>query len=63
MHNGFLNNYSFVKDGKGITLTSLAPHQMPKAKSSKPIGPTEKLPTLMEADLKASQHEFRLFKS
>ena len=62
MHDGFLNTYSFVKDGKKITLTPLALHQMPKAKPSKTTEPPEKLLTLVEADLKASQHEFKHFK-
>jgi len=61
MHDGFRNTYSFVKDGKKITLTPLAPHQMPKTKPSKPIEPTEKLLTLVKVDLKASQHQFRPF--
>jgi len=46
-HDGYFNTYSFVKDGKKITLTPLAPHQMPKTKPSKPIEPTKKLLTLV----------------
>jgi len=61
-HDGYLNTYSFVKDGKKITLTPLALYQMPKIKPSKPTESTEKRLTLVEADLNASQHEFKPFK-
>jgi len=49
----YLNTYSFVKDGKKVTLTPLAPHQIPKTKPLKPTETTEKLLTLVEAGLKA----------
>jgi len=62
IHDGYLNTYSFVKDGKKITLTPLASHQMATTKPSKPTESNEKLFTLVEADLKASQHEFMPFK-
>ena len=53
IHDGYLNTYTFVKDGKRITLTPLAPYQMPKSKPSKPTEFSEKLLTLIEADVKA----------
>jgi len=59
---GYLNAYSFSKDGKKISLTPLSWHQIAKHKSFKPSEPIEKLLTLVEPDLKASQHEFRPFK-
>jgi len=62
IHDSYQNTYSVVKDGKKITLTPLAPHQMPKTKPSKLTETSEKLLALVEADLKASQHEFRPFK-
>jgi len=35
IHNGYLNTYSFTKDGKKITLTPLAPSQLYKKKAHK----------------------------
>jgi len=54
IHDSYQNTYYFVKDGKKITLTTLAPHQMPKSKPLKATEPAEKLLTLVEADLKAT---------
>jgi len=34
-HNGYLNTYSFTKDGKKVTLSSLTPSQLQKAKPQK----------------------------
>jgi len=56
-YDGYLKTSSFVKDGKKVTLTPLALHQMPKHKSSKPTETPEKL-----LNFKASQHEFRPIK-
>jgi len=62
IHNGYLNNYSFTKDGKKITLAHL-----PRSKLHK-IYPQSKpkqvgcLLSVSEPILKASQCEFKAFK-
>jgi len=62
IHDSYQNTCSFIKDRKKITLTPLAPHQIPKTKPLKPTKTTEKLLTIVEADLKASHYELRPFK-
>ena len=61
-HDGYLHTYSFTKDGMKITLSPLAPHQLPKHKPPKSSEPIEKLLTLVESNLKVSHHEFRPFR-
>ena len=62
MHNGFLNTYSFSKDGKKITLTPLAPSELHKKKPQKNPNQSDLLLSLGEPVLKASQHEFKALK-
>ena len=62
MHNGYLNTYSFTKDGKKITLTPLAPSQLHKKSPTKKPDCSDMSLTFSEPLLKASYHEFRAFK-
>jgi len=62
MHDGYLNTYSFIKDGKKVSHAPLTPSQLIKAKPLLCLNQTEMLLTLAEPFLKASQHEFRAFK-
>ena len=62
MNNGYLNTYSFTKDGKKITLNSLAPSQLHKRPSIKKSDRSNLFLTFSEPPLKASHHEFRTFK-
>ena len=59
---GYLNTYSFTKDGQKTTLSPLAPYQLLKYKPSKTYDQTEMLLMLVEPTLQALQHEFRPFK-
>ena len=54
MHDGYQTTYSFVKDGKKITLIPLPSHEMPKHNPSKHTKIPEKHLTLMEPELKAT---------
>jgi len=62
MHNGYLNTYSFTKDGIKITLTPLAPSQLHKKSLTKKPDHSDLFLTFSEQLLKASYHEFRAFK-
>ena len=62
MHNGYLNTYSFTKDGKKITLAPLSPSQLHKQPSTKKPDRSDLFLTFSEPLLKASHHEFRAFK-
>jgi len=53
IHNGYLNTYSFTKDGKKITLAPLPPSKLHKSSPNKLI---------IFYLLKASQHDFSTFK-
>ena len=59
LHDGFLNTYTFTKDGKKITLAPLSPSQLTKSKPQKSQDQTNMLLTLGEPFLKTSQHEFK----
>jgi len=58
LYDGFLNTYTFTKDGKKITLAPLSPSQLTKSKPQKSQDQTEMLLTLREPFL-SSQHEFK----
>ena len=60
-HNGCLNTI-LTKDGKKVTLTSLTPSQLQKAKPQKTQHRLDLLLACSEPILKASQHELRAFK-
>ena len=62
MHDGYLNTYSFSKDGKKITLAPLSPSQLHKHKPSKTQPHSDLFLTCSEPLLKASLHEFKAFK-
>jgi len=59
-HNGYLNTYSFTKDGKKVTLSSLTPSQLQKAKPQKDR--SDVVLACSEPILKASHHELKAFK-
>jgi hypothetical protein len=59
MHNGYLNTYSFTKDGKKITLAPLSPSQLPQTKPTKNQSKTDLLLACSEPINKATQHEFK----
>jgi len=61
MHNGYLNTYSFTKDGKKFTLAPLSPSQFHKKPSIKKPDHSNLCLTFSEPLLKASHHEFRAF--
>ena len=60
-NNGYLNTYSFMKDGKKITLAPLSPSQLHKQPSTKKPDHSDLFLTFSEPLLKASHHEFRSF--
>jgi len=62
MHDGYLNAYSFSKDGKKITLAPLSPFQLHKHKPPNTQPHSDLFVTCSEPLLKASLHEFRDFK-
>jgi len=62
MHNGYLNTYSFTKDGKNLTNAPLSPSQLPQTKPTKNQSKTDLLLACSEPILKATQHEFKAFK-
>ena len=59
MHDGYLNNYTFQKDGKKITLAPLSPSQLQKIKPQKNQEHSDLLLTAKELLLKVSHHEFK----
>ena len=59
MHDGYLNNYTFQKDGKKITLAPLSPSQLHKIKPQKNQEHLDLLLTTKELLLKVSHHEFK----
>jgi len=61
-HDGYLNTYSFSKDGKKITLAPLSPSQIHKHKPSNTHPHSDMILTCSESLLKASLHEFKGFK-
>ena len=62
MHNGYLNTYSFSKDGKKITLAPLPPSKLHETQPQKKPKHIDCLLSVSEPILKASQHEFKAFK-
>jgi len=62
MNNGFLNIYSFTKDGKKITLALLPPSKLHEIKPQNKSKQADLLLSMSEPILKASQHEFKAFK-
>jgi len=63
MYNGYLNTYSFTKDGKKITLAPLSPSQLHEIKPQNKPKHFDLLLTISKLLLKASQHEFKALKS
>jgi len=61
-NNGYLNTYSFVKDGKKITLAPLSPSQLHKKPSTKKPNRSDLWLIVSEPLLRAAQHEFRPFR-
>ena len=62
MHDGYLNTYSFSKDGKKITLIPLSPSQLHKHTPSNTQPHSDLSLTYSESLLKAYHHEFKSFK-
>ena len=62
MHNGYLNTYSFTKDGKKITLAPLPPSKLHEMQPQNKPKHNDCLLSTSEPILKASQHEFKTFK-
>jgi len=62
MHDGYLNTYSFNKDGKRITLAPLSPSQLYKLKATHTNAPSDILLACNEAAIKATLHEYKPFK-
>ena len=62
MHNGYLNTYSFTKNGKKITLNPMSPSELHKIKPQKSQSQSDLLLTCGEPLLKASEHEFEALK-
>ena len=62
MHNGFLNTYSFSKEGKKITLTPLSPLKLSKHKLKQIRERSDMLFAYSEPLLKVSYHQFRAFR-
>jgi len=62
INNGYLNTYSFTKDGKKLTLTPLAPSQLYKKPSTKKPHRLDLFLSFSEPLLRASHHEFRAFR-
>ena len=62
IRNGYLNIYSFTKDGKKITLNPLSPSELHKMKPQKTQSQSDLLLTYGKPLLKASQHEFKALK-
>jgi len=62
MHNGYINYYSFTKDSKKVTLASLTPSQLQKAKPQKNQDHSDLLLACSELILRASHHVFKAFK-
>jgi len=62
MHNGYLNTYSFTKDGKRITLAPLSLSKLHEIKPQSKPKHSDLLLAISEPLLKASQHEFKAFK-
>ena len=61
-HDGYLNTYTFSKDGKKITLTPLSPFQLHKHKTLNTQPQPDLILTCSESILKSSHHGFRAFK-
>jgi len=62
MHNGYLNTYSFSKDGKKVTLAPSSPSKLHEIQPQKQPKYKDCLLTMSEPLLKTSQHEFKAFK-
>ena len=62
MHDGYLNTYTFHKDGRKITLAPLSPSQLHKNKPQPSHDHSDMLLAVSEPLLKASHHEFKAFK-
>ena len=61
-HDGYLNTYSFSKDGKRITLAPLSPSKLTKHKPTNATPHSDLLFACSESILKASLHEFKSFR-
>ena len=61
-HDGYLNTYSFSKDGRRITLAPLSPSQLHKNKTLNTQPQTDLVLACSESLLKASHHEYKTFK-
>jgi len=62
MHNGYLNTYSFTKEGKKITLAPLALPNSTKMPHKNTLNIQIYFSLLMNPLLKATLHEFQAFK-
>jgi len=62
MHNGYLNTYSFTKDGKKITLAPLTPSKLHEIQPQTKPKQADCFVSVSEPILKAFQHEFKAFK-
>jgi len=62
MRDGYLNTYSFSKDGKKITLAPLSPSQLHKHMTLNTQSLPDLILTCSESLLKATHHEFKAFK-
>ena len=58
-HDGFLNTYTFHKDGRKITLAPLAPQNVIKPKSKETHKDWEVYLSFLEPSLLAEHHEFK----
>jgi len=61
MHDGYQNTYTLHKDGRKITLTPLAPHQITKPKAKEDPKGGEMILSLLEPTLLSSHHEYKPF--
>ena len=59
MHDGYLNTYTFQKDGKKITLVLLSPSQLHKVRPQKNQEYSDLLLTTKVLLLKDTNHEFK----
>jgi len=62
MHNGYLDSYSFTKDGKKIALAPLSLSKLREIKPQNKPNHFDLLLTVSKPLLKASQHEFKALK-
>ena len=62
MHDGYLNTYTFSKDGKKIILAPLRPSQLHKSNPQNAQNHSDLFLNFNGSLLKASYHEFKAFK-